>query len=52
VGWLADILEGTEWHLSIREVLATELEYPGLLDDLNIELWQRRLVKEQMKSEG
>jgi hypothetical protein len=31
------------------DVLHTEREYPGLMNDLAIEAWQRRIVKEQMK---
>jgi len=47
VGWLTDICSATEWKLSPLEVLRTETEYPGLIDDMMTELWQRQLVKEQ-----
>lgn len=51
VGWLVDILKATDYHYSPREILAVEASYPGLWDDIAIELWQRDLVRKQMEGE-
>lgn len=43
-------LVAVDWQVSPREVLATETIYPGLMDDLNVILWQRKLIEEQLKN--
>jgi hypothetical protein len=48
VGWLADILKAVDFHYTPAQVLEAERLYPGLWDDLALELWQRDLVKQQM----
>lgn len=48
VGWLFDTLEGLAWRVSPLDVIETERRYPGLMTDLGIEGWQRRLVKDQL----
>lgn len=52
VGWLYDLLEGIDWKWSIAQILETEREFPGLVDDLALEGWQRRLIKQQMDNEN
>ncbi len=49
IGWLYDILENLEWRITPLEILDTETQYPGLMGDLSIEAWQRRLVKKQLE---
>ena len=51
IGWLYDVLNSLEWRISPLDVLDTEKRYPGLMDDLSVESWQRRIVKEQVDSE-
>lgn len=52
VGWLVDILESVDYRWSPVQILETESFYPGLIDDISTEIWQRRLIKAQMnKSE-
>lgn len=48
IGWLFDIVDRLDWRITPREVLLTEREYPGLMHDLSIEAWQRRLIKKQI----
>ena len=48
VGWLFDTLTGLDWRVSPLDVIETERRYPGLMTDLGIEGWQRRLVKDQL----
>ena len=37
-----------EWRVSVQDILAIEKMYPGLWEDLAIEGWQRKLIKEVM----
>ncbi len=48
VGWLFDIMHSLDWQISIIDVLETERRYPGLIDDLSIEAWQRKIVHDQI----
>jgi hypothetical protein len=48
VGWLYDVLNGLDWRVSVLDVLETDRRYPGLMSDLSVEGWQRKIVKEQM----
>lgn len=48
VGWLYEVAHGLGWQVSIWDILRTEKEYPGLMDDLAVEYWQRELIKEQL----
>lgn len=48
VGWLYDILDKLEWRMPPLEILRTEREFPGLIEDIAIESWQRRLVRDQI----
>lgn len=48
IGWLFDVMHSLDWQVSIIDVLETEKRYPGLMDDLATESWQRKLVHEQM----
>lgn len=34
--------------LTPRELLATESEFPGLLDDLIVEHWQRQVIENRL----
>lgn len=49
MGWLFDVLNSIEWKVSPLDILETEARYPGLMDDLTIEAWQRKLVRDQIK---
>lgn len=51
IGWLLDVLEGLDWRLTPLEVLHTEQAYPGLIFDLSIEAWQRKLVRQQIEAD-
>jgi len=52
VGWLVDILESVEFRWSPVQILDTESHYPGLIDDVSTEIWQRRLISKQLESEN
>lgn len=52
VGWLFDTMDGLGWKPSVLDVLETERRYPGLMTDLGIEGWQRKLIKDQLSGEG
>lgn len=52
VGWLFDVLDGIEWRWTPMQILDVERHYPGLITDLGIEGWQRRLVKAQVNDEN
>lgn len=49
VGWLYDIEDSLEWKVSPLDVLLTEKHYPGLIGDLSVESWQRKLIRDQIK---
>lgn len=49
VAWLVDVCNATEWRLKPLEVIATEEQYPGLLDDMMTDLWQRGIIKQQLQ---
>lgn len=51
VGWLYDVEHSLDWQVSILDVIETERRYPGLMDDLGIEAWQRKLIKDQMEAD-
>ncbi len=50
IGWLFDVLHSLDWQVSILDILETERKYPGLMDDLSTESWQRKLVRDQMSA--
>lgn len=52
MGWLVDIEEAIDWAFTPDAILETEEQYPGLWDDIFIELWQRRLIKDQVEQES
>lgn len=52
VGWLYDVLNSLEWRISPLDVLETERDYPGLMGDLAIESWQRKIIREQLEGTG
>ena len=52
VGWLYDVANSLDWQVSILDILETERRFPGLMDDVSTEAWQRKIVKDQMKSAG
>jgi hypothetical protein len=43
------VLHSLDWRVSPLDILRCEREYPGLMDDLSTEAWQRRLVRDQMR---
>lgn len=49
IGWLFEKVNMLDWQISILDIINTEKEYPGLIDDLSTEAWQRKLVREQME---
>jgi hypothetical protein len=49
VGWLFDVLNSLDWKLSPLDILGTEERYPGLIDDLSTESWQRKIIHDQIK---
>ena len=51
VGWIADILDATEFQFTPRQILESEDLFPGLWDDIAIEIWQRRLIDQQVSEE-
>lgn len=51
MGWVTDICIATGWQASPRDILDTEEAYPFLWDDIMIELWQRKLAKDQLGSD-
>lgn len=52
VGWLYDRCAGFDWRYTPLQLLDIERQLPGLVDDLFIEGWQRKLVKAQVDSEA
>lgn len=50
VTWLVDMLESVDWRLSVMDILETEEAFPGLMDDMSIDLWQRQLIEKQMEN--
>ena len=50
VGWLVSIMEGTGRHFTPAQILDTEARYPGLWNVINLELWQRQLIDDELKS--
>lgn len=51
VGWLVDKLMLFDYRQSVIDILETERQYPGLLDDIATEIWQRALVGKQVKEQ-
>lgn len=51
VGWLVDLLESVEYRWSPIQILETEAIYPGLMADIGTELWQRRIIAQQVEME-
>lgn len=49
VGWLVDKLMLFDYRQSVIDILETERQYPGLLDDIATEIWQRALILKQVK---
>jgi len=52
VGWLYEVANGLSWQVSLWDILRVEREYPGLMDDVAKENWQRGLIREQMEGDG
>lgn len=52
IGWLYDVMNSLDWRVSVLDVLETEKRYPGLMDDLSTEAWQRKLIKDQLEATG
>lgn len=52
IGWLYDVETSLDWRVSVLDVLETERRYPGLMDDLSVEAWQRKIIKDQMEASG
>ena len=52
IGWLYDVSNSLDWRVSVLDILETEKRYPGLMDDLSVEAWQRKIIKEQMEASG
>lgn len=52
IGWLYDVANSLDWRVSLLDILETEKRYPGLMDDLSIEAWQRKLIKDQLEGTG
>ena len=45
-------MKSLEWRVSVLDVLETEKRYPGLMSDLSIEAWQRKIVKDQIEDDA
>lgn len=52
IGWLYDVADSLDWRISILDILETERRWPGLMDDLSVEAWQRKIIKEQVEGTG
>ncbi len=52
IGWLVDVLEAVEYRWTPVQILDTERQYPGLINDISLEIWQRDIVKKQVKPNG
>lgn len=52
VAWLVSQIRFSGWHWTPLDVIETERQYPGLLNAINIEVWQQQLIEKQVKSEG
>lgn len=52
IGWLYDVSNSLDWRVSVLDILETEKRYPGLMDDLSTEAWQRKLIKDQLEATG
>ena len=40
-----------DFRWSPLEIIETEIAYPGLIQDVGIEIWQRKLVTQQIENE-
>lgn len=52
IGWLYDVANSLDWRVSVLDILETEKRYPGLMDDLSTESWQRKIIKDQLEATG
>lgn len=52
IGWLYEIASGLGWQVSLWDILRVEKEYPGLMDDIAVEHWQRDIIAKQMEGTG
>lgn len=52
VGWLFDVANSLDWRVSILDIIETERRYPGLIDDLGTEAWQRKIIRDQIEGMG
>lgn len=48
---MVDVMNAFDWAFPPHVILECEAEYPGLIDDMMIEVWQRELVKGQVESQ-
>lgn len=47
----ASALKAGDLSMSIREIIATERDHPGLIDDIILHIWQMQVIEEQMQAE-
>lgn len=52
IGWLYEVANSLDWRVSVLDILETERRYPGIMDDLSTEAWQRKLIKDQLEATG
>lgn len=52
IGWLYEVANSLDWRVSVLDILETEKRYPGVMDDLSTEAWQRKLIKDQLEATG
>lgn len=52
VGWLYEVANGLGWQVSLWDILRVEKEYPGLMDDVSVEYWQRGIIAKQLEGTG
>lgn len=48
VAWFADLIESGACQFTPLEVLRIDELYPALMEDISIEVWQRKLAKDQL----
>lgn len=49
IGWLVDLLP-LEFQWTPMDILNLEHRFPGIVNDIDTELWQRKLMRDEYES--
>ena len=45
-------MQAAGFAMSLSEVIAFERDYPGLINDIALHIWQAQIVEKQLKAES